>query len=328
VLITRTPYRLSLYGGGLDYPSWYKKQDSQILCAGLDYYCYQTVRELPPFFNHKYRISYSKVESVNNIDDIVHPTAREVIRKYGDNKSLELSHVGDLPGMSGIGSSSAFTVGLISSLSALTKKEFVGRTRLANLAIEIEQNNIGEIIGVQDQCASAFGGLVHIYADKNGIRPKQFLVKKEYQDYIESSLLMGFTGKQRLSSGVSFKINRELQQQANFEKLKELNEISKNGIKAFGRELDIKEHAKLTKLSRDIKLSLNGDYNNSNIMELIEESEKAGSLCTRIMGAGGGGFFICWAPKNKHIEIKNRLKIKTWVNVKFSLSGSQIIFSE
>ena len=105
-------------------------------------------------------------------------------------------------------------------------------------------------------------------------------------------------------------------------------QISKNGIKAFGKEFDVKEHAHLTKLSRDIKLSLNGDNTNSDIMELIEESERAGSLCTRIMGAGGGGFFICWAPKEKHNEIKNKLKIKTWVNVKFSLSGSQIIFSE
>ena len=194
MLISRTPYRISFFGGGLDYPSWYKKRDTQILCAGLDYYCYQTVRELPPFFNHKYRIAYSKIETAQNINDINHPTAREVIRKYGLGKSLEVTHVGDLPSRSGIGSSSAFTVGLISSLSALVKSEFLGRTKLANLAIDIEQNDIGETIGVQDQCASAFGGLVHIHADKEGIKPKRFLVRKEYQEYLEYSLLMGFTG--------------------------------------------------------------------------------------------------------------------------------------
>lgn len=328
MLITRTPYRLSFYGGGLDYPSWFENQETQILCAGLDYYCYQTVRELPPFFKHKYRISYSKVESAQNIDEIQHPTAREVIRKYGDNKSLEISHVGDLPGRSGIGSSSAFTVGLISSLTALTKREFIGRRKLANLAIDIEQNNIGEIIGIQDQCASAFGGIVHIHADKQGIRPKQFLVTKGYQSYIESSLLMGYTGNQRLSSSISGKINKELKKENNFKKLQELNEISLLGIESFGKELDIEEHAKLTKLSRDIKLSINGDNQNSSIMSLIENSENAGSLCTRIMGAGGGGFIICWAPKSKHSQIKSSLNIKTWVKVKFSASGSQIIFSE
>tara|TARA_Y100001978_G_scaffold200888_1_gene218075 strand:- start:238 stop:1224 length:987 start_codon:yes stop_codon:yes gene_type:complete len=328
VLINRTPYRLSFYGGGLDYPSWFKKENTEIICAGLDYYCYQTVRELPPFFKHKYRIAYSKIESANKIDEIMHPTAREVIRKYGNGKSLEISHVGDLPGRSGIGSSSAFTVGLISSLSALTKSEFLGRTKLAHSAIQIEQNNIGEIIGVQDQCASAFGGIVHIYADKQGVRPRQFLITEDYKKYIESSLLMGFTGKQRFSSTISFKINRELSNQINYEKLKNLNEISKNGIKAFIKESEIMHHAEITKASRDIKLAINGDFANKDIMELIEESERAGSLCTRVMGAGGGGFFICWAPRNKHTQIKNSLRIKTWVDVKFSSSGSQIIFSE
>ena len=138
----------------MDYPSWYEKRDTLILCAGLDYYCYQSVRELPPFFDHKYRVAYSKIESVNKIDEINHPTAREIVRKYGQNKNIEITHVGDLPSRSGIGSSSAFTVGLISSLSALVKSEFLGRTKLAKLAIDIEQNEVGETIGVQDQCAS------------------------------------------------------------------------------------------------------------------------------------------------------------------------------
>ena len=131
----------------------------------LDYYCYQTVRELPPFFNHKYRIAYSKVEEVNDINEIQHPTAREVIREFGDEKSIEVTHVGDLPSRSGIGSSSAFTIGLISSICALTKGQFLGRTELAKLAIDIEQNKTGETVGVQDQCASAFGGFVLINAN-------------------------------------------------------------------------------------------------------------------------------------------------------------------
>ena len=328
MLISRTPYRISLFGGGLDYPSWYKKKDTQILCAGLDYYCYQTVRELPPFFNHKYRIAYSKIETAQNIEEINHPTAREVIRKYGQGKSLEVTHVGDLPSRSGIGSSSAFTVGLISSLSALVKSEFLGRTKLANLAIDIEQNEIGETIGVQDQCASAFGGLVHIHADKEGVKPKRFLVRKEYQEYLESSLLMGFTGKQRFSSLASKKVNKAIQSENYLNKLEELHEISQKGIEAIGSESDIQENAFLTKECRDIKLSLNEDKNDPLLMELIEESEKAGSLCTRIMGAGGGGFFICWAPKYKHESIKSRINVKTWVEVRISASGSQIIFSE
>ena len=328
MFITRTPYRLSLYGGGLDYKSWYMKKSTQILCAGLDYYCYQTARELPPFFPHNYRVSYSKIETTSTVDDIVHPTAREVIRKFGGDKRIEVTHVGDLPARSGIGSSSAFTVGLISSLSALVKSEFLGKTKLANLAIDIEQNTIAETIGVQDQCASAFGGFVHIQADKEGIKPRRFLVRKEYQKYIESSLLMGFTGIQRYSSISSNKVKNSLEDERNLEKLNELHEISSKGIEAFGKEADIYENAKLTKLCRDIKLSMNQDKNNPELMELIEETERAGSLCTRIMGAGGGGFFICWAPEYKHQMIKDRIKAKIWVKVKISSSGSQIIFSE
>tara|TARA_B100000212_G_scaffold83320_1_gene60275 strand:- start:2418 stop:3404 length:987 start_codon:yes stop_codon:yes gene_type:complete len=328
MFITRTPYRLSLYGGGLDYKSWYSRNSTQILCAGLDYYCYQTARELPPFSPHNYRVSYSKIETVSKIDEIEHPTAREVIREYGGNKRIEITHVGDLPARSGIGSSSAFTVGLISSISALVKSQFLGKTKLANLAIDIEQNKIGETIGVQDQCASAFGGFVHIQADKEGIKPRRFLVRKEYQEYIESSLLMGFTGIQRYSSVSSTKVNNAIKNEKNETKLNELHQITTKAIEAFGQEADISENAKLTKLCRDIKLSMNEDSLNPDLMDLIEESERAGSLCTRIMGAGGGGFFLCWAPDYKHESIKDRIKSNIWVKVKISKNGSQIIFSE
>tara|TARA_Y100001968_G_C19445596_1_gene765219 strand:- start:3754 stop:4740 length:987 start_codon:yes stop_codon:yes gene_type:complete len=328
MFITRTPYRLSFYGGGLDYPSWYIKKSTPILCAGLDYYCYQTARELPPFFSHNYRIAYSKIETVKNIDDIKHPTAREVIRQYGGKKRIEITHVGDLPARTGIGSSSAYTVGLISSLSALVSSKFLGREKLANLAIDIEQNKIGEIIGVQDQCAAAFGGFVLIRADNEGIKPRRFLISKDYQKYIESNLLMGFTGIQRYSSVSSKKIKNALEDGSNNEKLNELNDINIKGIEAFGDEADIYENARLTKLCRDIKLSMNQDRLNPELMELIEATERAGSLCTRIMGAGGGGFFLCWAPKEKHKDIKRLIKSKIWVKVKISKSGSQIIFSE
>ena len=113
MLISRTPYRLSFYGGGLDYPGWYKNHDAKVLCAGLDKYCYLTVRELPPFFAHKFRACYSRIEVTNTVEEIKHPAIREVLKKYGEGKSLEVSHVGDLPAKSGIGSSSAFTIGLI-----------------------------------------------------------------------------------------------------------------------------------------------------------------------------------------------------------------------
>ncbi len=328
MLISRTPYRLSLFGGGLDYSTWYKNNSTQILCAGLDYYCYQTVRELPPFFEHNYTVSYSKIENAKYVNDICHPTAREVIRNYGNGKRIQISYVGDLPARSGIGSSSAFTVGLILSVNALTKDKLLSKMDLAKLSIDLEQNHIGETIGVQDQCASSFGGFVHINAYKDNIQAKNLLVSSDYRKYIESSLLLGFTGKQRFSSLASKKIDKALRDDTYLSELQELHEISQKGIDSFLKEADILENARLTKLCRDIKLNLNGDKKDGEIIDLIESTEKAGSLCTRIMGAGGGGFFVCWAPPEKHETIKQSIKVKTWVKVRISEQGSSIIFSE
>ena len=326
MLISRTPYRFSLYGGGLDYPGWYKRHGARVLCAGLDYYCYQSVRELPPFFNHKYRICYSKIELTKIIDDIKHPSAREVIRKYGENKSLEVNYIGDLPARSGIGSSSAFTVGLISSLCALNGK-FLGRSLLANSAIDLEQGPMNENVGFQDQCASAFGGLIIIEANESKISPRKFITTKKYEQYISSSLLMGFDGLERNSQIYSSKISKSVSSDSNDRLMRELNDLSNQGIDAFSEEADITTHAQITKKCRNLKLKLNGEENNIRQNEIIKKTEMAGSLCTRTMGAGGGGFFVCWAPKEKHEMIKNSIDISTWVDVRFSNTGSQIIFS-
>lgn len=327
MLISRTPFRLSFYGGGLDYPAWYKKNKARVLCAGLDYYCYLTVRELPPFFNHKFRVSYSRVETTNSLGDINHPSAREVLKRFGAGKSIEISHIGDLPARSGIGSSSSFTVGLISSLKGLDGK-YIGREALANAAIDLEQNQMGEMVGFQDQCAAAFGGLVIIEGDAEGIRPRKFISRKEYTEYICSSLLMGFDGIERFSNIASRKIDDFITKKNSETLMHELSEISNKGIDLFGNEAEIDKHAQLTKAIRDIKIEMNGDKYNDRTTDIINATEAAGSLCTRFMGAGGGGFFICWAPNHLHEKIKNSVNVKTWVKVKICKVGSQMIFNE
>ena len=305
MLISRTPFRLSFYGGGLDYPAWYKKNKARVLCAGLDYYCYLTVRELPPFFNHKFRVSYSRVETTNSLGDINHPSAREVLKRYGAGKSIEISHIGDLPARSGIGSSSSFTVGLISSLKGLDGK-YIGREALANAAINLEQNQMGEMVGFQDQCAAAFGGLVIIEGDAEGIRPRKFISKKEYTEYICSSLLMGFDGIERFSNIASRKIDDFITKKNSESLMHELSEISNKGIDLFGNEGEIDKHAQLTKAIRDIKIEMNGDKYNDRTTDIINATEAAGSLCTRFMGAGGGGFFYV----GPQITYMKKLKIQ------------------
>jgi len=327
MLICRTPFRLSFYGGGLDYPEWYNYNKINVLNAALGYYCYQTVRELPPFFNHNYRAAYSTIELANHINDIKHPSIRECIRRFAPTKNIEITHVGDLPARSGIGSSSAFTVGMINALHALSGKH-IGKAELAQLAIDTEQINMGENVGIQDQCAAAFGGVILTKADYNSISPRRFISQKSYLDYISDSLLMGFNGRERFSSVGSLHTSDSIRLGRNNDLLEKLSFLSDEGIKAFSSEADISLHAKITKQCRDIKLHLNGDHNNDEINTLIERTERAGSLCTRIMGAGRGGFLLCWAPRIKHADIKSSVDIKTWVDVKISSSGSEIIYYE
>ena len=153
--------------------------------------------------------AYSKVETVNNINNIEHPAVREVVRAYGNNRSLEISHVGDLPSKSGIGSSSAFSVGLINSLSALNGK-FMGRSALANASVQLEQGAMGERVGFQDQCAAAFGGIVLIEANQQSINPRKFVTRSEYINYVTENLLMGFDGIERFSSVASTQVSRKI----------------------------------------------------------------------------------------------------------------------
>ncbi|MDC2963096.1 hypothetical protein OAX96_03115 [Prochlorococcus sp. AH-736-K15] len=325
MFISRTPYRLSFYGGSLDYKEWYENNPVKIICAGLDYYCYQNLRVLPSFFDFNYRLSYSIIENVKNVNDIQHPTARELIRKYGGEKSLEISYTGDLPSKSGIGSSSAFTVGLINCLNALNNR-YIGRTQLAMEAINLEKEIVKETVGIQDQCASAFGGLVIIEADKQNIRPRRLLVNPDYITYLENNLIMGFDGISRSSQLSAKNTVDSIKDSEKSDLTKELSFLTEKGINLFCKQMNIERHATITKQIRDIKIRLNGDENNQRLNKIVHNTEKAGSLCTRFLGAGGGGFFVCWAPKYIHNDIKNSVNIKTWVRVKFSEQGSQLIF--
>jgi len=316
---------LSFYGGGLDYPEYYKNNNVRILTAALDHYCYQTIRRLPPFFEHNYRAVYSNIELAEKIDEISHPSIRECLNKIGGFQSIEITHIGDLPARSGIGSSSAFTVGLIKGLLAL-KGVYISSNELARAAIELEQNEMGETVGIQDQCASALGGLVYIKADRNGIYPRRYIARKAYIDYLCENLLLGFNGVARFSQEAAKRVVGEIKRGARDEMLKDLAGFSEAGIKLFSNEADINEHAAVTKSCRDLKLMLNGDIDNKNIQALIRETEEAGSLCTRVLGAGGGGFILCWAPKHRHDQIKSSVNIKTWVDVRISSVGSEIVF--
>ena len=174
MIITKTPYRISFFGGGTDHPLWFKEHGGKVLATTFDKYCYINLRQLPPFFDHKYRIVYSQIEDTININEIQHPAVREVLKYFHSNEGLEIHHDGDLPARSGLGSSSSFTVGLINAMNAL-KGKYCSPYELASTAIHIEQDLIKECVGSQDQISAAYGGFNEIEFFKDGtfsVEPK------------------------------------------------------------------------------------------------------------------------------------------------------------
>ena len=323
MFISRAPYRLSFYGGGLDYPQWFKKFKSTILCASLDKYCYMMIRKLPPFFDHTIRISYSNIELCNHVDEIVHPSVKGVLKYFKVTNGIEISHIGDLPARSGVGSSSSFTVSLINGIAKMNNFNF-SKSEVAKIAIDIEQNIINENVGIQDQYAAS----ILIEASKSGITHENLKISNDYKEYLESNLLIGFSGRSRLSSLKANKIVNAISKNEKEELMIELQDLSENGIVAFQKQEDINSHSKLTKRIRDIKMELNSDDDDPFLQNIISKTEIAGSRCTRFIGAGGGGFFLCWAPKSCHNQIKESVSMKTWLNVKFSFDGCSVFSSD
>ena len=245
MIISRTPYRISFFGGGTDYPEWYLKNGGEVLSATIDKYCYISCRHLPPFFQHKFRIVYSKNEICNNIDEIKHPSVKEVL-KFMNVKSnnLEIFHQGDLPARSGIGSSSAFTVGLLNALYALNGMK-ISKSKLAKESINIEQNLIKESVGSQDQTSTAYGGINSIKFHKNGdIKVDNILIDGHMLKELESNLLFFFTGLVRTADKIAKIITNNIDRNTKtlckmYEIVNEAKKLimNKNGFDDFGRLL-------------------------------------------------------------------------------------------
>ena len=199
MIISRTPFRVSFFGGGTDYPDWYRENGGAVLATTIDKYYYISVRELPPFFGHRFRIVYSIVENVKEIDEIRHPSARAVLRRLDVTRGLEIHHDGDLPARSGLGSSSAYTVGLISAIHALEGR-YSSKDALAREAIHVEQCMLREAVGVQDQISTAFGGFNHItLRPDGGFEVNPMVLPHDRLEALQNHLMLVFTGVSRVA---------------------------------------------------------------------------------------------------------------------------------
>ncbi|RMG48823.1 MAG: kinase [Acidobacteria bacterium] len=324
MIISRTPFRVSFFGGGTDYPAWYRRHGGAVLAAAIDKYCYLTCRYLPPFFDHRYRCVYSKIESVQNIEDIEHPAIRAVLGYLGIDQGLEIHHDGDLPARSGMGSSSAFTVGLLHALHAL-RGEMLSSHQLALEAIHVEQEVIRETVGSQDQITAAYGGFNHIIFRENGdFEVHPVTISAERMRELNAHLLLLYTGIKRTASDIASSFvtriderRRQLRIMADLVREALTVLTGSGGLEAFGELL---HEAWL------VKRSLSNAVSNERVDSLYERARRAGAIGGKLTGAGGGGFLVLFAPPERHERIRAELANLIHVPFSFDRSGSQIIF--
>ena len=325
MIISKTPYRLSLFGGGTDYPAWYENNPSKVISASMAYYCYISLKQLPPYFDYVNRVIYSKIESVSDISQIDHPSVRECLKYYGIPNGISISHDGDLPARSGIGSSSAFTVGLINAITTYLGWLY-SQYDLANDAIHIEQNIIGESVGVQDQIMAAIGGIQVIELSKDDKKIMPLDVSIKYFQELESHIMLGFSGIDRLSDVHAKQQVDNIRSGKSEEYLKAIVSIAEEANTLFYNAAPLKYIGELLDEQWKYKRQLTDDVTNDYIDRIYKKAMNAGAYGGKLMGAGGGGFFMFLAPPEAHQRIKLAIpEINVWVPFKFDFEGSTII---
>lgn len=325
MIISRTPFRVSLFGGGTDFPAWYKEHGGVVVSATINKYCYLHVRYLPQFFDYKYRIRYTNQEYVSTAEEIKHPSVRECIRYVGVREGLEVQHNSDLPAMSGLGSSSAFTVGLLHALYGL-KGQISGKRQLANQAIEVEQHWIRECVGSQDQIAVAFGGVnVITFGPGETFDVAPLTLDPQALATMASHLLLCFTGFQR--NGPDMAADQQRNMPKNRAELHEIAAIAAQAVEVFHRRpLDMTEIGRLIDAQWQLKRRLSALIATPAINEIYETGMRAGAIGGKLLGAGGGGFMLFAASPECHAAIREALKGVLFVPFRFDMGGSRIIY--
>jgi D-glycero-alpha-D-manno-heptose-7-phosphate kinase len=327
MIISRTPFRVSLFGGGTDYPDWIRQHGGSVLGMAINKYCYLSVRSLPPFFEHKHRIVYSLVELVREIDEIRHPAVRAVFSEMAVSGGLEVHHDADLPARSGLGSSSSFTVGLLNALYAM-RGQMVSKAVLGAEAIRIEQQVIGESVGCQDQVWAAYGGLNRIDFERDGsIAVSPLILSADRRRELVSSFVLVFSGLSRFATEVAE------------EKISNIprNERQLLGIQAMVDEAmamlcderePIHRIGDLLHESWMLKRSLASRVTNQRIDEIYDAAMGAGASGGKLLGAGGGGFLVFITRPERRAAVCEALRGLIQVSFDIDGDGSRIMIYE
>lgn len=326
MVISRTPYRISFLGGGTDYHTWYQQHGAAVLTTTINHYCYLSCRYLPPFFEHTDRIVWSKIEQVKNHSDIEHPAVRAVVEYLKIDQGLEVHHQGDLPARSGLGSSSAFTVGMLNALYGLNGLMSTKR-HLACEAVHIERDILKENVGVQDQIQTAHGGLNKITIHSNGdFQVEPLILPPSRLNEFHKHLLLFFTGISRHASNIAGdKIKAIPKKQV---ELHTMREMVDQGIEILCSQRDINEFGQLLHDAWQIKQSLADSIAPTFVDEIYQRARRAGAIGGKVLGAGGGGFMLFFVKPSDQPRVMEALSDLLLVPFEFENGGSQIIYCD
>lgn len=323
MIITRTPFRMSFFGGGTDMEEYFKENGGAVLSTTIDKYCYVNVRHLPRFFDYSTELSYARTERVKNIDDIEHPAIRNAMKMLNMHE-IRLTYEADLPARSGLGTSSSFAVGMLMAFYAL-KGKYADKKKLADEAIYLERVLCDEAGGWQDQIAASFGGFNRINFNENGYEVSPIIISSERKKQLNNNLMMFFTGFTRFSSEVQ-KQNNETsyeEKKLKLQKMYEMVDEAENILTDKSRDLD--DFGRLLDSSWKLKKQTGKAISTNAIDELYEKGIKAGALGGKLLGAGGGGFLVFYVQPEKQQSVKEAMKDLMYIPFEFENNGATII---
>lgn len=325
MVITRTPFRMSFFGGGTDMKEYFEKQPGAVISTTFDKYCQVVVRHLPPFFEYKSEFSYSKIERVNSIADIEHPAIRNAMLMKNMH-NIRLGYEADLPARSGLGTSSSFAVGMLNAFSLLNGEE-LSKNELAKEAIHLERDLCQETGGWQDQIAAAYGGFNRIDFDENGFKVSPLNIEKRRKELLNSRLMMFFTGFTRFSADIQrVSLSEKNDRNDQLKEMYSLVDVAQKVLEDSNRDLD--EFGKLLAHTWELKRGTSSVVSTSTIDLIYQKGINAGAIGGKLLGAGGGGFFVFYVPLDKQQAVKEALSDLLFIPFKFEDYGSTVILKE
>ena len=321
MIITHTPFRMSFFGGGTDFPDFYREHGGAVISTTFDKYCYVNVRHLPRFFDYSTELSYARTERVKRVEDIEHPAIREAM-KHLDMHEIRLTYEADLPARSGLGTSSSFAVGMLNAFYAL-KGKYADKRKLADDAIFLERVLCNESGGVQDQIAASFGGMNRINFNAEGYTVNPVIISPERKKLLNRNLMLFFTGFSRFSSDIQVAAEKNLKSKQN--QLLEMLSLVDDAEKILTSKTDLEEFGRLLDYTWQLKRGITDKVSTDSIDAVYSRALQAGATGGKLLGAGGGGFLLFYVDPDKQENVRKALENLLYVPFEFENGGTRVI---